>query len=236
MVVIQKVPTYLESNLLRRQLFGLKFAGGWAFGKSIDFEDVGLIFDQYPVLAPLTSTAIVPPKVATDEWNEWKLMPNNEALFYEWDSERMLQAYIGIYPADLRLWKRFPSPVPRGNLSKIKVTSIGINTVGWIDGHLHGSPFNMPSALTEMLIPKEVAQIEWAVFNPLGINMAPKFNIKIRRHQVKYFDPGKKDDMDTINAMWNGKIPWKPWSPGLDAWAYDTDKQLGVNLVNFDKR
>jgi hypothetical protein len=233
MVVFKNIPTYLESNLLRRQHFGLKLADGWVFGKVIDFEDVQFIFDQYPTLAPLSSTAIVPPKTVTDEWNEWKLMPNNEAIFYEWDSERLLQAFIGIHPAPCRLWKRFPSPVPRGSLSKIKVTSIGINTVGWIDGHQSGSPFDMPSALTEMLIPKEVSQIEWAVFNPLPINIAPKFKLNIRRHQVKYYNPEKQAERDTIDAMWSGKIAWKPWSPGLDPWSYDTSKQIGVNPVLF---
>lgn len=231
MVIFERIPTYLENNLLRKQNFGLKFAQGWVFGKVIDFEDVHMIFDNYPVLPGFTSTTIVPPKTQPDQWNEWKDIQANEAIFYEWDSGMMLQAFIGIHPSDCRLWKRFPSPVPRGNLSKIKVASIGANTIGWIDGHHNGSPFSMPSALTEMLIPKELTMIEWAVYNPLPIAIAPKFRINIRRHNVKYYDPSKKSDMDKINDMWSGKMAWKPWSPGVDSWAYDTSKQLGVNPV-----
>jgi len=233
MVIVQQIPNYYDSLLLRRQNYGIKLAGGWVFGKSVEFDDLQINMDRYPNIPALSSAVIVPPKAAADEWNEWKHDPDNESIFWEWDDNRLIQAYIGIFPSPARLFRRVPSPVPRGNLSKIKITSLTINTLGYVDGTPGGSPYGIPSVLTELLIPKEVL-IEFAVFNPLLVPLAPKFNIKIRRHSVKYYDPNKKPDLEVINAMWAGKIPWKPWSPGAEAWEYDAGSKLNVDPIKFD--
>lgn len=231
MPVQRILPTYLEEYLKRKNNFGIQLAGGWIFGRTIDYSDIKNInFDRYPVLPPLTSSVIVPPKTAASEWNEWMHNPDNQSMFWEWDDNRLLQVFIGIYPADARLFTRFPSPIPRGNLAKIVISAINANAIGYVDGTEGGSPYGVPTNLTEMLIPKEV-QLEFAVFNPTLMPIVPKFNIKIRRFNVKYYDPEKKSELETIKGMWEGRIPWKAWSPGIEPWDYDAKTKCGVNPI-----
>jgi hypothetical protein len=237
MPIYKHIPTYMEQLLPRRYNYGIKVANGWVWGKTNEYEDIpNIIMSRYDQItanslaATMDNTATAIPQGYT----QWKALTENEDYFYEYESDKILQAFIGIHPSPARLFRRIPSPLPRGNLSRIKVPGVPVNTsIGFVDGKQAGSPFDVPTVLTEMLLPRYTI-VDFAVFNPLAVPITPIFNIVIRRHKVKWYNPEKKEDKDKIMEMWTGKRPWKPWSPGIDPMIYDAEGNLNVKPIDLD--
>ena len=233
MAIEKRVPTYLECFLQRRQNFGMRTSQGMVFGKTRELEDVpNIIFSRYdPIPAASLATKMDAGVTTFTDYHKWDWQnEQGDDIFYEWDSDKIIQAFIGITPAPARLFRRIPTPIPRGNLSRIKISSYTVDTIGFIDGHEAGSPYDMPTVHSEMLIPKEFF-VDFAVFNPLAVPITPTFKIVARRFQVKWYDYANKIDREVIKSMWLGKIPWKPWSPGIESMDYDIQGKLNIAPV-----
>lgn len=219
---------FYRSLLERRKFLGMQFAQGWLFGQVVACEDVAVPYERYNPLAAGTSLATI--GGLTDNWLQW-LDAQNHDIFRERDSDKLLQAFVGIYPPRLRLWKQFPAPMSRGNLYEIKVPSaLAAASCGYIEGSW--SPYGEPTSLTELFVPPELI-VKWGVFNPETVTVSPRFTVFIRRLQMKYLNPGNADDSAAIDAILKNKIYCKMWSPGLDPFEYDVEDRLGIKASSL---
>jgi hypothetical protein len=232
MVVVQHIPTYIETLMPRKHNFSIKTATGYAFGRTREYEDIPNInYTRLDQLAALSVVSSIDNGTAVSGYFPLKAIIEGEDYFYEYEGDKILQAFIGIFPSPARLFRQIPAPVPRGNLSRIKAPATPtINSIGYIDGTLAGSPYNMPSSLSEMLLPKYM-NVAFQVFNPLAITMNPVLRIAIRRHSVKWFNPANSNDKAIIDKMISGAIPVKMWSPGMEPMQYDIQGNLGIEPI-----
>lgn len=222
MNTLQTKNSYENYLLERWQNFAMTFGHGWVFGKVADYVDSGTIYDRYDTLNAKSASASIAGSTASN-WNSWETSSDYD-LFYERNLGVVLQAFIGIKPVRLRLWKSMPDVVRRGNLDKIKVSSLTADTVGWIDGR--DSPFENPGKKSELMIPP-MMNVQFGVFNPENYAVNPVFNVKIRRMKVKWYDPDNNTDRKTIDSIVDGKTPCHFWSPGL------TPSQYTFGYINI---
>jgi hypothetical protein len=155
---------------------------------------------------------------------------NNQHLFRERDKDKILQAFIGIYPPRLRLFKRFPDPIVRGNLYEIKVPAVvTAASGGYISGEM--SPYEAPTTMTEIIVPPELL-VSWGVFNPEAVAVYPRFQIIMRRLQIRYFKMNNTKDKQEIEKIVNG-ARCKKWSPGIEPFEYDVADRIGADLIDW---
>jgi hypothetical protein len=227
-----KVISYADTLLKRGQKFAMKLGTLWVFGIVRDYEDVGpFVYDRINEMKSGASQFSIGSGSDAD-YNRLR-DSNNEDIFWEEDEGFILHAFIGIDPPDLRLFTRYPSPVIRGNLSKIKVTGINAEAKGYVDGNVDGSPFDLPTNRTELLIPTEL-EVDFGLYNPLGRSVVPALKIFIRRYQVQFYDPENKVQSEIIKNIINGNFKCHWWSPGIDPFNYDIESNLGIKGVEVD--
>jgi len=218
----------MNALLERKHNVGMQFASGWVFGQVVNYEDVPVPFDRYSPVPANSGLATI--AGTTNYWFEW-VNAQNQVILRERDMDKILQAFVGIYPANLRLFKQFPAPIIRGNLYEIKVPAVlTAQSGGFIRGDW--SPYENPTTLTEMLIPPEL-HIQWGVYNDEGFAVTPRFMIFIRRLQIKYYRPNNTSGKKAIEAIIEGKMPAKLWSPGLEPYEYDVMDRIGVETYDW---
>ena len=218
MKTIQLKDSYENAVLERWQNFGLSYgtANQWVFGKVVNYEDSNIIFDRYNSLDAGKSDASIGTGDALT-WNTWETTSDYE-IFYERTHDIVLQSFIGIKPARLRLFRALPDITIRGNLDKIHVSSITEDSPGFIDGR--DSPYETPGYKSEMIVPP-MMHVNFALYNPENYTVSPVFNIKIRRMLVRWYDIDNSADKKMIDSFVDGKIPCHFWSPGLTPSQYD---------------
>jgi hypothetical protein len=223
------MPAFMEQLLKRGHYFGLRVNGGWIFAKVLDFEDTQVPFDRYSVLTTVSGNATIGSD--TSYWLPWKNAQSVD-IFWEKDSDKALQCFIGIYPPTLRWFRAIPSNFKRGNLYDINVdVTLAVTSIGFISGYL--SPREEPTELTEMILPMEVPT-NFGVFNPEGVSVYPSFLIFIRRLRVKWMDPKVSEDLQIIKDILTARIRCKFWSPGVTVWEYDCKGKLHIDEYKVD--
>jgi len=206
----------------------MQFAKSWVMGEVVNYEDAPLTYERYDTLAAGSGNTTIAGGAANN-WHQW-LNANNQDIFRERDKDKILQAFIGIYPSRLRFWKQFPAPVTRGNLYEIKVPAVlTVAAPGYISGEW--SPYEAPTTLTEVLVPPELI-IWWGVFNPEAVAVFPRFQVFIRRIQVRYFKMNNSKDKQRIESIMNG-ARCKKWSPGLEPFEYDVGDRIGADEIDW---
>lgn len=231
-----KVKSYTETLLERGQKFAMKMGAFWVFGIVRDYEDVGpFVYDRINEMTTGDSQFSI--GSGSDATYNRLRDSNNEDIFWEEDRGYMLHAFIGINPPDLRLFTRYPAPVIRGNLSEIKVAALNAEAKGFVDGNEDGSPFDLPTNRTELMIPMEI-EIDFGLFNPLAYTVVPELKIFIRRYYVQYYTPNNQVQAKIIENIINGNLKCHWWSPGIDPFNYDIPSKIGVKgvKVNWMKR
>jgi len=220
--------TYQKNLLERGHNFAIGINGGWLMGKVLKKEQPSKInFNRYNTMAAGANTSSIGSD-SPSTWNSWKTSQNYD-IFNEWDSDILLQAFIGIGPKPLRLFRQFPTPSTRGGLSRIPVTgAFDDETPGYVDGYM--SPYHNPTVATEMLIPRSTF-IEFGLYNPLSYPVNPVFNIVFQRMKVHYFDPDNSHDANQIENIQNGHAAVKFWDPGIAMWQYDAVGSVGVDVI-----
>lgn len=228
------VEPYLSSMLKRDQHLSLEFDKGYVHMIIKDFEDTRKIFDIYDGLATVSASASINGRTASD-WNQWRTTADYRSdIFWEDNRGYVLQAFIGIAPSRLRLFRQIPAAFPRGNLSEITVTTLDDDAIGFVDGvPERGSPFDNPNVLTELFIPPR-ADIKFGIFNPELFTVQPIFHIPIRRHEVYVLNPDDEHDRKIINEIVIGKRRTKRWSPGVTPWKYDVQGNFSVKGVPWE--
>lgn len=230
------VETYAAALLERGHRVAMQFAQGWVMGEVINYEDAPIPYDQAPgsggydsLAANSGSTTMNGGLVPANNWQIW-YNSQGQHLFRERDKDKILQAFIGIYPARLRLWKQFPAPITRGNLYEIKVPAVITASAG---GYISGewSPYEEPTTLTEVLVPPELL-IAWGVFNPEAVAVYPRFQIIMRRIQMRYFKMNNAKDKQEIEKIVAGGR-CKKWSPGLEPFEYDVSDRIGADIIDW---
>lgn len=225
---------YLSALLQRNHNISYKFPNGYLFFKVIDYEDAIIDYNQYNVIPKQSSTVAIGTGSAKT-WNAWNL---NDSLTYDIFKETMsgfmLQAFIGINIPDLKLWKQFPAPTPRGNLDQTKITTLDDSAPGYISGDDNSSPYDAPTALSEMLIPCNFPQLQFGIYNVSTVPVMPRFRVIIRRMQVRAYDPRNPMDKNTINDIISGRRMCKVFSPGLDGYQYAAQTEYGVAPMKWE--
>lgn len=203
---------YQVSQLDRGHMAAVRADDGWYFFRVIDFEDIHVEYNGVDVMAAAASThSIRNGASAAATWQSWTLTDSND-MFYEWDRDKILQAFIGIDSPDIRLWRRIPSPAPRGNLSRTKVAVLNLNTVGFMNGSM--TPFRQPDDVSEMILPWQT-QVDFGLYNPTPAAVQPLFNIFIRRIVPEFIDPRDGTGQSIIKDIFRGAGKCRRWSPGL---------------------
>jgi len=204
------------------------------FGIVRDFEDVGpFVYNRLNQMATGASTWSIGSGSAQSYGSF--VDSNNKDLFYEEDTGHMLHAFIGIAPPDLRMFVRYPAGIPRGNLSKIKQTTLNAEAKGYQDGNDGGSPFDLPTSRLELMLPKEI-EVEFGLYNPLPYTITPQFNIVMRRYRVSYYNPEVKEDRVTIQNIIDGVTRARWWSPHVQKFDYDALDKLGISAIEIKWR
>jgi len=232
MTKVSIVKNYEDAFLDRGQWFGIKFARGWCFARVVGFENtIKYPFNRYQKLSSRSSSVVVGSGTSSDTWWVWEDRRSGKDLFWEYNTNYVLHVMIGIAPKRLRLFRRYPDPYARGNLSKIKVDAVPTaESMGYIDGGM--SPYDNPSSLSEMFVPKELL-VKHAVFNPEGYDVIPRFNVYIRRLKVQWLNIEKAEDAKMIENIIKRKVRAKLWTPGVEAFEYDSENKLLVKPVSW---
>lgn len=218
------VTPFTKALLERKHNVGQQFANGWLFGQVVNYEDCAIIFDRYDSLAAGSGNATIAGGAA-NYWHEW-MNAQQQKYLRERDADKVLQAFIGIYPPRLRLFMQFPMPISRGELYEIKVPAVLTALAGgWVNGEW--SPYETPTTLTEMIVPPEMT-IGFGVFNTEGVAVNPRFLLYIRRLQLQYFNPDTTVGKKKIEEITSGKAKARLWSPGLQPFEYDVSDRIGV--------
>lgn len=225
--------SYIDALLQRNHNLAYKFPKGYMFFRVMDYEDTVVEFDQYNSLATVSASATLGTATTTKDWWKWQNADNID-IFREKDDGFMLQCFVGIAPASLRWWKRFPAPTARGNLSDIMVSTINGEAIGWVDGSCAGSPYDMPTEMGELIIPTQFPPLEFAVYNPEDITVTPVFKVVIRRLQVRALNPTDPADRARINDIITGRRAAKVYSPGIGGYEYDMTKHYGVCPIPWE--
>lgn len=227
--------TFDQGLVERGENIAQQFANGWIMGEVVNYEDAPTPYDQYDALPAGSSNATGPGGAgvgAGTYWWQWFTAPNQrQDMFRERDKDKIIQAFIGIYPPRLRLFRQFPAPEIRGNLYEIKVAAIPVVTSG---GYINGewSPYQQPTSLTELIVPPELIA-KFALFNPEAVAVFPRFQVFIRRIQMRYFKKNNSTDQKTIDDIIDKKIPCKKWSPGLVPSDYDVSDRTGADIIDW---
>ena len=208
-------------------------APGYLFLKVVDYEDSIVAYNEYNVLTTESASATIGSATTGTDWNRWKLNSNSTYdIFKESMAGFMIQAFIGIDPPSLKLWKQFPAGITRGNLDQTKITALNDDAPGFLTGEEWGSPFDMPSALSEMLIPSNFQELMFGVYNPENISVMPRFKVPMRRMKMQAYKPRESpEDKNTVNDIISGKRACKVFSPGMDGFQYNTKEQYGVDPI-----
>jgi len=214
--------------------FGIEVDMGKAvFGKVLKYDEVPSVFvNQYAALPTRTSVVAFAGGDAS-AWNQW-VNANGADLFRETETNYILQCHVGIWPDPLRLWRQYPAGQTRGQLSQISVeVPAVIGTRGYINGGpTWGSPYDMPSRRSEILIPKEMP-IEHMIFNPTRVTVMPQMIIHMRRCYVRWYDERIAKDKQVIESFANFLLnnkgdPVHYWSPGTLPYDYGALQELYV--------
>lgn len=224
--------SYLDALLQRNHNLAYKFPEGYMFFRVEDYEDTVLNYNEYNVLTTESSSATIGSASTGKNWNTWTL--NNSLtydIFHEGMSGFMLQTFLGIDPPSLKVWRQIPAPTPRGNLDQTKITTLNDDAPGFLTGHDESSPYDMPSVLSEMIIPSNFPQIQTGIYNPEGISVMPRFKVIFRRMKVQAYNPQDQMDRNTINDIISGRRHVKVYSPGLDGYQYDHKREYGVDVL-----
>lgn len=206
------------------------------FGRVKKYIDVPVFANRYGALAARTSSVAYAGGSAT-AWNTWTNADNFD-IFREKETDKILQAHIGIWPMNLRLWKQIPASQARGNLSEIILDEPAlIDTPGWIDGSPYGSPYALPSRRTEVIAPREFP-VRFMIFNPSREAVMPQFIVHLRRCEVKWYDPDDPKDLEMIKQfskflMTNKGEPVHYYSPGIVPFSYGVEQNLNIKGVGI---
>jgi hypothetical protein len=222
-----------QSALLKRDMFlSLKFDKGYVHNIVKNFTDTRLIFSRFNAIDAEDNLASLGSDTP-QEWNFFKDSNQND-IFYQKDRGYVLQSFLGIYPPRLRVFKQIPAGVPVGSLCEITITNIDEDTLGFVDGvPERGSPFDNPSALTEMFMPPR-ASVKFSLFNPEKYRVQPVFHVPIRQLEVYTLDPDKDGDREVINQIVTGAKRTKRWSPSVMPWIYDVDGNFCVQPTKWE--
>jgi hypothetical protein len=227
-----KVKTYQETVLDREQRFAMRLGSQWVFGIVRNFEDIGpIVYNRIDSMAAGAITYQLDGGGAAD----FQALENTNQKDYFWeeDNDYLLHAFIGINPPDLRMWIRYPASLVRGNLSRIKATNFARETIGYIDGNEDGSPFDMPSAKSELMFPKFMDS-NFGFYNPLPYIVTPKLKFQMRRYNVQYFNPTSPKQLNIINRMIKSELRAHWWTPGNHLYDYDISSKLNVEPVKIN--
>lgn len=233
MVSIQgKVKSFQEALLSRGQKYALKLGSAWVFGTVKDFEDIGPFFyNRINQMTTGASTFSIGSGSAASFQNLKD--SNNFDIFWEKEADKLLHSFVGINPPDLRMFLQYPSPVIRGNLSEIKQSVLNAEAKGFTNGDEDGSPFDLPTVKTELMIPREM-NVQVGLYNPLGDTVVPNLKIFTRRYEVHYYDQEVQSELKIIKNIINGNLPAHWWSAGLDPFSYDIRQKLGIKGIEID--
>ena len=224
----QSMKTYKDSLLERGNNFALHMDGGWLFGRVLDLDrPTSIVYNRYNTLAGLGYKATVGTDTTASTWN----IPqdaNSSRYLYEDDKDRLLQAFVGISPAPMKVFIQFPESIPRGALSQFPMNEpFDDATPGAIDGYM--SPFAMPTDAGELMIPAQT-NVALGLYNPKSYAVNPVLNFVIQRMKVRYLDKDKSVDKQIIESIINGGR-CKYWSPGVENWSYNSKSRLGIPTV-----
>lgn len=204
-----------------------KFGNGYVFARIRDFEDANTTFERFDTLAAGSGSSTIAGSAAAF-FHELEDAAGNE-FFLETETDRVLQAFIGVHPPRLRLFRAFPDPIIRGNLAKVRTTAdLSATAIGWVDGTM--TPYERPTTLAEMIIPRDLL-LRFGIFNPESIAVFPRFLFIFRRLLVKWLDPKDKKDGALIQRIIDGKERAKWFSPGIEPFTYDIENKLGITPV-----
>ena len=202
--------SYKAHLLERGYLAAIRRMDGWAFAQVLDFEDVTQKYDRIDPMAANAATHQVAGDTAVD-WREL-LNADGEKLLYDYDGDTLLQVFFGLAPdRDIRVWRRIPSPMPRGNMSRSIVKGMTTTALGFLDGTM--TPYDDPSVTSMMLLPSKTA-IDFGFLNMTAAVVKPRLNFFIRRIQPKWLNPTKRADRAIIQSVFGGRACTR-YSPGL---------------------
>ena len=227
------IQTYLDALLHRNHNLAYKFPEGYTFFKVVDYEDAMLDFNEYNVLANASSSATIGTATTGVDWSRWNLNSNSTYdIFKETQAGFMIQAFIGINPPSLKLWRQLPAPIARGNLDQTKITALNDSMPGFLTGEENSSPYDMPSALSEMIIPSNFPEVRFGLYNSSGISVMPRFKIAARRLKVQAYKPEQsQEDKNMVNDIILGRRMCKVYSPGMDGYQYDVKNEYGTGFI-----
>lgn len=203
--------SYKEMLLERGHVFSVRLDKGWIFAKVKDFEDVPVKYNRIDPMAAGATTFSINGGTAAG-FNPLTNSDNNE-LLYDFDPDVFLQVFFGIAPdTDCRVFRRIPSPTPRGNLSRTKVTALGPNAIGYLDGIM--TPYDDPEDCSMMILPPKI-NVDFGIYNRGAGLIVPQLNFWIRRIAPNIIDIDNSVGKALVEAIFEGRKACTRYSPGL---------------------
>ena len=137
--------------------------------------------------------------------------------------EHIYQAFMGWKPGAVRRYTYYPYETARGNLGVKRVYTK--SPFGYTEGFQ--SPYDSPSPVTEMFIPKGV-EVAFAWWNPLNTAVKVEEHMLLRRLNVSIVR-----DVDLIERILKGQQPCRLTTlGGIDSsFNYDAKKFLDVDHI-----
>jgi len=176
-----------EKFLGRRDLFGLEFKEGLVFCEVEDWELL-----QYRPFTGITSISS-----SSNSGDDTLEEQNDEILFLDKGTKKVLHGAIGIYPNSMRQYTRYPEgQARRGSWDNLTAPSANTgDDYGYVSGD--DSPYGRPTDENEFFIPPNVS-ISFDFFNPDNRDRQPKLNLRFREYSVNVLNPAKGPDKNAI--------------------------------------
>lgn len=209
----------IESKFLKEnQLLGLGFpAQGFVFFKCTGLEEIIYEYTESPA-AVAANTQEDSSRLSIDAYKIDNLLRVEKC-------EHIYQVFMGWKPGVIRQYLYYPFDQARRNLDVKAIWNKG--PFGYIDGY--ESPYNYPSPMTEMFIPKDI-DVGFAWWNPSTVAETVEEQIFIRRLEVEILR-----DADLIENILKGKQPCRITTLGGIGGSFDYKARdiLDVDFVRL---
>lgn len=200
------------------QLLGLGFPGqGYVFMRVEGVEVIGYEYGESPGA------------IAADTQEDSARLPmatySIDNLLKVTDCNHVYQMFMGWKPGAVRRYTYYPYETARGNLDVKRIFTK--SPFGYTEGHQ--SPYDTPSPVTEMFIPKGV-EVAFAWHNPLNTAVTVEQNIMIRRLQISIIR-----DAELIERILKGNQPCRLVTLGGigDSFGYEARTFLDIDHIKL---
>ncbi len=134
------------------------------------------------------------------------------------------QVFMGISPGAVRAYLHYPVESIGGNLDEMN--NFSKSPFGFVDGFM--SPFNQPSPITEVFIPKDM-KVGWAWYNPTNETKRVMLNLMIVKYKVSVIR-----DTDLVDRILTGQKSARLASiGGTDRLTYNFKNTWDITPVPF---